>query len=79
MRKWVGMYLFNKGTGTVRNITLRGNLIVNWSDDQQPFKGTCQAIGFFDGPLVNFLVEDNVCLVSHYHGVSLYDARVARF
>jgi len=68
-------FLFNKGTGTVRNITLRGNLIVNWSDDQQSYKGTCQAIGFFDGPLVNFLVEDNVCLVSHYHGVSLYDAQ----
>jgi hypothetical protein len=68
-------FLFNKGTGTVRNITLRANLIVNWSDDQQPLKATCQAIGFFDGPLVDFLVENNVCLVSHYHGVSLYDAQ----
>jgi len=68
-------FLFNKGTGTVRKATIRGNLIVNREDPNQPFPNTLQAIGFFDGPLVDFLVEDNVIDTSHWHGVSLYDAQ----
>lgn len=68
-------FLFNKGTGTVRNVTLRGNIIINKEDDNQPLWNTMQAIGFFDGPLVDFLVENNVVMVVHWHGVSLYDAQ----
>ncbi|MBK9033682.1 MAG: right-handed parallel beta-helix repeat-containing protein [Myxococcales bacterium] len=68
-------FLFNVGTGLVRDVTIRGNIIINREDDAQPFAAPVQAIGFFDGPLVNFLVEDNVILVSHWHGVSLYDAQ----
>jgi parallel beta-helix repeat protein len=68
-------FLFNKGTGTVRKATIRGNLIINREDPKQPFQNTLQAIGFFDGPLVDFLVEDNVINTSHWHGVSLYDAQ----
>ncbi|MCZ7643938.1 MAG: right-handed parallel beta-helix repeat-containing protein [Planctomycetota bacterium] len=68
-------FLFNKGTGTVKNLTLRGNLIVNRERDDQPLKNTMQGIGFFDGPLIDFLVEKNVVLTEHWHGVSLYDAQ----
>jgi len=68
-------FLFNVGTGTVRRATIRGNLIVNREDPKQPFPNTLQAIGFFDGPLVDFVVEDNVINTSHWHGVSLYDAQ----
>jgi hypothetical protein len=69
--------LFNVGTGTVRDITIRGNIIVNRESDAQ-FPAQLQGIGFFDGPLVNFTVEDNVVFVDHYHGVSLYDAQGSR-
>lgn len=68
-------FLFNKGTGTVRNVTIRGNILINREDDKQPFQNTLQAIGFFDGPLIDFLVEKNVVLTVHWHGVSLYDAQ----
>lgn len=71
-------FLFNVGTGTVRRATVRGNIINNREDDLQPFPATMQAIGFFDGPLVDFLVEDNVILTDHWHGVSLYDAQGCR-
>jgi hypothetical protein len=68
-------FLFNRGTGTVRNVTVRYNLILNQESETQPLSTTLQAIGFFDGPLVNFHVEGNVVAVKHWHGVSLYDAQ----
>lgn len=67
-------FLFNKGTGTVRNATIRGNVLIGFEDASHPLKHEPQAIGFFDGPLVDFLVEKNVILTNHYHGISLYDA-----
>lgn len=71
----IQVFLFNVGTGTVRDVTLRGNIIVARETDGLPFPNPLQGIGCFDGPLVHFLVEDNVVCVNHYHGVSLYDAQ----
>jgi preprotein translocase subunit YajC len=71
-------FLFNKGTGTVRRVTVVGNIIINREDDRQKFHNPLQAIGFFDGPLVDFVVTDNVVLVDMWHGVSLYSARNCR-
>ncbi|MDI9383257.1 MAG: right-handed parallel beta-helix repeat-containing protein [Verrucomicrobiota bacterium] len=71
-------FLFNKGTGTVRNAVVRGNVIVNREGSDQQFPAPIQGIGFFDGPLVNFVVEDNVVLVDHWHGITLNDAQNCR-
>ncbi len=71
----IQVFLFNVGTGTVRDVTLRGNLIIARETDGLPFPNPLQGIGCFDGPLVHFLVESNVVCVNHYHGVSLYDAQ----
>ncbi len=68
-------FLFNVGTGTVRNVTIRENLIVMRENEEQKFKATMQGIGCFDGPLIGFTVEGNVINTSHWHGVSLYDAQ----
>jgi len=68
-------FLFNKGTGLVRNVTVRGNLILDNEDKHQKYKSFMQAIGFFDGPLINFLVEDNVVRTRHWQGVCLCDAQ----
>lgn len=68
-------FLFNVGTGTVRNVTISGNVILNREDPAQRLPNELQGIGFFDGPLVDFVVTDNVVFVDHYHGVSLYDAQ----
>ncbi len=71
-------FLFNKGTGTMRNVTVRGNIILNREDPRQPFPNAMQGIGFFDGPLIGFLVEKNVVWTGHWHGISLYDAQECR-
>ena len=71
-------FLFNKGTGTVRNVTVEGNIIIAHEDPKQPLRASLQGIGFFDGPLVDFVVTDNVVCVDHWHGIALYDAQKAR-
>ncbi len=68
-------FLFNAGTGTLRNVVLRGNLIIARETDGLPFPNGLQGIGCFDGPLVGFMVEDNVVCVNHYHGITLGDAQ----
>lgn len=71
----IQVFLFNVGTGTIRDVTLRGNIILQPEKDGLPFLNGLQGIGCFDGPLVNFLVESNVVCVNHFHGISLYDAQ----
>jgi len=68
-------FLFNVGTGTLRDITLRGNIVIAEESQGLPFRNGLQGIGCFDGPLVRFLVESNVVAVNHAHGISLYDAQ----
>ncbi|MBN2717236.1 MAG: right-handed parallel beta-helix repeat-containing protein [Deltaproteobacteria bacterium] len=66
------------GTGTVRGIVLRGNTIINYEDPNQPFRGTLQGIGCFDGMFEDWVVENNVIYTDHWHGISLYGARNCR-
>lgn len=74
----IQVFLFNKGTGTVRDVVIRGNIIINRETDSLPFHNPVQGIGCFDGPLVNFTVEQNVVCVNHWHAVSLFDAQGCR-
>jgi hypothetical protein len=71
----IQVFLFNVGTGTVRDIVLRGNIIFARETDGLPFPNPLQGIGCFDGPLVHFLVESNVVCVNHWHGITLGDAQ----
>jgi hypothetical protein len=66
------------GTGVVRNITLRGNVIIGYEDPAIPFAGTLQGIGCFDGSYDGWLVENNVVITDHWHGISFYGARNVR-
>lgn len=68
-------FLFNSGGGLVSNVTVRGNIIINNEDPEQKFPSPMQGLAFFDGPRHNFLVEKNVILTDHYHGISLYMAK----
>ncbi len=68
-------FLFNVGTGTLRGVTIRGNIIVECETEGLPWRNPLQGIGFFDGPLVGFTVEENVVCVSHWHGITLGDAQ----
>ena len=65
------------GTGVVRNITLRGNVIIGHEPGVR-FAGTLQGIGCFDGTFDGWIVENNVVLTDHWHGISFYGARNLR-
>ena len=66
------------GKGEVVGIVLRGNTIINWEDPQQPHRGALQGIGCFDGMYVDWIIENNVVIVDHYHGITLGGARGCR-
>lgn len=53
-------------------VTLRGNIIINYEDENQPYRGSLQGIGLFDGPYVDWIIENNVIMVDHWHGISMY-------
>lgn len=55
-------------------VVLRGNVIIGYSDPNQPFRGTLQGIGCFDGFYINWVIENNVVITDHWHGISLYGA-----
>lgn len=62
------------GSGVVRGIVLRGNTFINYEKLNQPFRTTLQGIGCFDGMFEDWLVENNIVKVEHWHGISLYGA-----
>jgi parallel beta-helix repeat protein len=62
------------GTGVVKGIKLIGNTIINYLDPNQPFRGTLQGIGCFDGMFEDWVIENNVIMTDHWHGISLYGA-----
>lgn len=68
-------FLHNKGTGTMRNLTINHNILLGHEPGVEPHSANNQGIGLFDGPLVNFHIEGNVVMVSHWHGVSVYDGQ----
>src|SRR5690606_21999751 len=59
----------NAGSGTTKNVTLRGNLIVMKAPGNDN-PGRLQGIGCFDGFFENWVVENNVVFTDHYHGVT---------
>jgi len=66
------------GTGKVVGLVLRGNTIINYEDPDQPFRGTLQGIGCFDGMFEDWVIENNVVIVDHWHGITLLGARNCR-
>jgi hypothetical protein len=62
------------GTDTVWGVVLRGNTIIEYEDPAQPYRGNLQGIGCFDGFYANWIVENNVVIVEHYHGITLSGA-----
>jgi len=66
------------GTGEVRGIVLRGNLFLNYEDPSQPHRGPLQGIVCFDGFFVDWVVENNVIITDHWHGITLLGARNSR-
>ncbi len=63
------------GSGEVVGVVLRGNTIINYVDPNQPYRGTLQGIGCFDGTYVDWVIENNVIITDHWHGITLSGAR----
>ncbi len=66
------------GTGEVHGVVLRANTIINYTDPNQPHRGTLQGIGCFDGFYVDWVVENNVIITDHWHGITFLGARNVR-
>lgn len=62
----------SSGTGVLRNVIIRGNLLIGTTDFSNPLRGNPQGIGCFDGMFDNWVVENNVIITDHYHGISFY-------
>ena len=59
------------GTGIIQDVIIRGNTII--SDTGKAYFSTMmQGIGCFDGYYKNWIVENNLIVVSHYHGITFY-------
>ena len=67
------------GTGVAKGVVLRGNMIIEYEDPNLPFRGELQGIGCFDGFFEDWVVENNVVLVDHWHGISFYGAKNCKF
>ncbi|UQA57158.1 right-handed parallel beta-helix repeat-containing protein [Polyangium aurulentum] len=66
------------GTSVVKNIVLRGNVFINREDPNQKLSASMQGIGCFDGFFEGWVVENNVVVVNHWHGISFYGMRNSR-
>jgi Right handed beta helix region len=66
------------GSGVVKRVVLRGNVIINREDPAQKLTNELQGIGCFDGFFEDWVVENNVVATDHWHGISLYGMRGGR-
>ena len=56
------------------NVIIRGNTIIHRDPGNTNFMGEMQGIGCFAPPYNNWLVENNVVIVPHWHGIAIYEA-----
>jgi MYXO-CTERM domain-containing protein len=66
------------GTGVVKGVVLRGNVFINRDDPNQKLQNAMQGIGCFDGFFEGWVVENNVVVTDHWHGISFYGMRNSR-
>ena len=58
------------GTGVVKGVVLRGNVFINREDPDQKLSNSMQGIGCFDGMFDGWVVENNVVITDHWHGIT---------
>jgi hypothetical protein len=66
--------LADHGDPPRERVVLRGNTIINCTDPGRPFQGGLQGIGCFDGFFIDWVVENNLILVDHWHGITFLGA-----
>lgn len=66
------------GAGVVKGVVLRKNRILNFTDYNQPYRCEMQGIGMFDGFYEDWIIENNIVVADHWHGISIYGAKNVR-
>jgi parallel beta-helix repeat protein len=68
-----------RGGGVAHDaVIIRGNYFDGRKITDRPLTTSPQGVGCFDGPYTNCVVENNIVLTAHYHGISLYGAEGCR-
>ncbi len=67
-----GIQAFTTGGIVIDNNIVSQNIILNYENPNQPLLGTLQGITCFDGPLHNWVIENNLVIVNHWHALSFY-------
>ncbi len=73
-----GIQSFTTNGYAVDHNVVRKNVILNYEDPDQVLLGPLQGIGCFDGFYNDWLVENNIVMVNHWHGISFYGANQVR-
>ncbi len=68
----------NVGAGAVTGVILRKNTIINYEDENQPYRCKLQGIGLFGGMYVDWVIENNLVIVDHWHGITVMGAKGVR-
>ncbi len=67
---------FHRGrdkTTPIRNAVVRGNRVIAWDKAvRNPLLTSPQGICNFDIPAINWRIENNLVLVRHHHGITIY-------
>lgn len=66
------------GSGVIRNVVLRGNVFISYTDPKQPYKAVMQGIACFDGMYENWVIENNVIMTETWHGLTMMGAKNCR-
>lgn len=70
-----GFQSWSRDGQPVMGVTLRGNqFYTNFNHPNPSLLSTFQGIGCFDGFYNDWLIENNLVAVSHWHGISVYGA-----
>ncbi len=65
--------LFQSFTSTeIGPVTIRNNTLLQYDDKAYGIPTGSQGIGLFDGFYKNWLIENNLVVIDHWHGISLY-------
>lgn len=63
------------GTGTVRNMTIENNKIIEWvANTSNPLRCKLQGLSMFDGMYDGFTIRNNLIVSRAYHGITMNGA-----
>jgi len=68
------LQFYTTGGATLVGVEVRGNLVINFTDNTRPHLGALQGIVGFDGMFEDFIIENNIVITDQWHGITLMGA-----